>query len=274
MKKIIKALAFLSLVLLVAVAAVKLPDWIAGGMKDDGVTVVNDTTDQSGPRSVRTYEDTLKILSSGAGNTKLFETKSLEQLLGYDESFMKKLEKQLGQFAKIKGLDFSISEKQLKKNFCKADYYNIRDNENGTNGLSLWSLSFKNKKKGTKYHIGFDLEQEKIFYYQEKKSAKFNSHEKNEGKIMLIRQIGTALVKYYGVRKMDEELNISKGVLSGYLTVESETINIPLTLFFHESKDGNTYDAFTFSFGGLAFDGSAGNESGISMYDSAGIAAK
>ena len=44
-----------------------------------------------------------------------------------------------------------MSEKQLKKNFTKAGYYNIRDNENGTNGLSLWSLAFKNKKKGTTY---------------------------------------------------------------------------------------------------------------------------
>ena len=147
MKKILKALAFLSLVALAAIAAVKLPDWIAAGGKDAGVVVVDDTTDQSGSRSVRTYEDTLKILSSGAESTKLFETKSLDQLLKYDESFMKKLEEQLSQFAKIKGLDFSISEKQLKKNFSKAGYYNIRDNENGTNGLSLWCLSFKNKKK-------------------------------------------------------------------------------------------------------------------------------
>ena len=94
MKKILKALAFLSLVALAAIAAVKLPDWIAAGGKDAGVVVVDDTTDQSGSRSVRTYEDTLKILASGAESTKLFETKSLDQLLKYDESFMKKLEKQ------------------------------------------------------------------------------------------------------------------------------------------------------------------------------------
>ena len=61
MKKILKALAFLSLVALAAIAAVKLPDWIAAGGKDAGVVVVDDTTDQSGSRSVRTYEDTLKI---------------------------------------------------------------------------------------------------------------------------------------------------------------------------------------------------------------------
>lgn len=266
MKKIIKALAFLSLVLLVAVAAVKLPDWIAGGMKDDGVTVVNDTTDQSGPRSVRTYEDTLKILSSGAGNTKLFETKSLEQLLGYDESFMKKLEKQLGQFAKIKGLDFSISEKQLKKNFTKAGYYNIRDNENGTNGLSLWSLAFKNKKKGTRYLIGFDLEQEKIFYYEEKRTTKLYSY-KDDGKLLIYR-IGAALAKYYGVQKVGEELNYFDGVLSGYQTVESGTVNIPLNLYFYERKDGVTYNAFSFNFGGIFFDDSIKNEGKTAMFDS------
>ena len=89
MKKILKALAFLSLVALAAIAAVKLPDWIAAGGKDAGVVVVDDTTDQSGSRSVRTYEDTLNILASGAESTKLFETNSLDQLLKYDESFMK-----------------------------------------------------------------------------------------------------------------------------------------------------------------------------------------
>ena len=57
MKKILKALAFLSLVALAAIAAVKLPDWIAAGGKDAGVVVVDDTTDQSGSRSVRTYEE-------------------------------------------------------------------------------------------------------------------------------------------------------------------------------------------------------------------------
>ena len=36
MKKILKALAFLSLVALAAIAAVKLPDWIAAGGKDAG----------------------------------------------------------------------------------------------------------------------------------------------------------------------------------------------------------------------------------------------
>ena len=102
MKKILKALAFLSLVALAAIAAVKLPDWIAAGGKDAGVVVVDDTTDQSGSRSVRTYEDTLKILASGAESTKLFETKSLDQLLKYDESFMKKLEKQLSQLPRSK----------------------------------------------------------------------------------------------------------------------------------------------------------------------------
>ena len=40
MKKILKALAFLSLVVLAAIAAVKLPDWIAAGGKDAGVVVV------------------------------------------------------------------------------------------------------------------------------------------------------------------------------------------------------------------------------------------
>lgn len=101
-----ESIGLLSLVALAAIAAVKLPDWIAAGGKDAGVVVVDDTTDQSGSRSVRTYEDTLKILASGAESTKLFETKSLDQLLKYDESFMKKLEKQLSQFAKIKGLVF------------------------------------------------------------------------------------------------------------------------------------------------------------------------
>ena len=266
MKKILKALAFLSLVALAAIAAVKLPDWIAAGGKDAGVVVVDDTTDQSGSRSVRTYEDTLKILSSGAESTKLFETKSLDQLLKYDESFMKKLEKQLSQFAKIKGMDFSMSEKQLKKNFTKAGYYNIRDNENGTNGLSLWSLAFKNKKKGTRYLIGFDLEQEKIFHYEEKKTTNLYSY-KDDGKLLVYR-IGSALAKYYGVQKVEEELNYSNGVLSGYQTVESGTVNIPLNLHFYERKDGVTYNAFSFNFGGIFFDDSIENESKGTMYDS------
>lgn len=266
MKKILKALAFLSLVALAAIAAVKLPDWIAAGGKDAGVVVVDDTTDQSESRSVRTYEDTLKILASGAESTKLFETKSLDQLLKYDESFMKKLEKQLSQFAKIKGLDFSISEKQLKKNFTKAGYYNIRDNENGTNGLSLWCLSFKNKKKGTRYLIGFDLEQEKIFYYEEKKTTKLYSY-KDDGKLLVYR-IGAALAKYYGVQRIGNELNYYDGVLSGYQTVEYGTVNIPLNLYFYERKDGVTYNAFSFNFGGIFFDDSIKNEGKTAMFDS------
>ncbi len=179
---------------------------------------------------------------------------------------MKKLEKQLSQFAKIKGLDFSISEKQLKKNFTKAGYYNIRDNENGTNGLSLWCLSFKNKKKGTRYLIGFDLEQEKIFYYEEKKTTKLYSY-KDDGKLLVYR-IGAALAKYYGVQKIGDELNYYDGVLSGYQTVEYGTVNIPLNLYFYERKDGVTYNAFSFNFGGIFFDDSIKNEGKTAMFDS------
>lgn len=120
MKKILKALAFLSLVALAAIAAVKLPDWIAAGGKDAGVVVVDDTTDQSGSRSVRTYEDTLKILASGAESTKLFETKSLDQLLKYDESFMKKLEKQLSQFAQDQRTGFFYLRKTVEKEFYQG----------------------------------------------------------------------------------------------------------------------------------------------------------
>ena len=63
-------------------------------------------------------------------------------------------------------------------------------------------------------------------------------------------------------------MNYSNGVLSGYQTVESGTVNIPLNLHFYERKDGVTYNDFSFNFGGIFFDDSIENESKVTMYDS------
>ena len=84
----------------------------------------------------------------------------------------------------------------------------------------------------------------------------------------MVYRIGAALAKYYGVQKIGNELNYYDGVLRGYQTVEYGTVNIPLNLYFYERKDGVTYNAFSFNFGGIFFDDSKKNEGKTAMFDS------
>lgn len=247
MKRIIKGLLLIGLVIIITITVMNFPDWMAGEAGDTSVTVVQDSKQQSGTHSVRTYSDTLRILSSNTGCTTLFEAKNLNQLLEYDASFMKKLSDQLAQFVNIKGMDLFVSEKQLKKNFCTAEYYHIRDEYNGTNGLSLWGLSFA--RKGSKYKIGFDLEQEKIFYYKEYNPRKLTRWKNAEKQ--LIHQMGAGLAKYYGSEKTKKDISMdgNNNMLSGYQEIEYRNIAIQLILRFYRKKDTMPSDTFSIALG-------------------------